>query len=262
MARGVYMRKNKKKDPLKQPPLSQAGNSGHERLYEFLDDKVLFWLLVVGLFGCVTWIQWIEWGRQKPIHPGVLTVVTVVLAIVASIRIYFAIKRARAMALGVRGEMVVGQQLEGLRTKGYRVYHDLVEKGFNIDHVLIGPGGVYVIETKTISKPGSGNPTVKYDGEGVLVDGRAPDRDPIAQAKANADRIVEVLGRATGSRPKVRAVVLFPGWWVERQRKGVEVWVLNPEAFVKFLGHEPVVLKSEEIALLSTALETYLRAAR
>jgi len=158
--------------------------------------------------------------------------------------------------------MVVGQSLEELRSKGYRVYHDIQEKGYNIDHVVIGPGGVFVIETKTISKRVSGNPRVSYDGKRVLVDGHAPDRDPVTQAKAAADRVVEILVRATGNRPKVRPVVLYPGWWVDKQPKGVKVWVLNQKAFPKFIDNEPLVLKPEEITLLSAALETHVRASR
>ena len=63
----------------------------------------------------------------------------------------------------------------------------------NIDHALIGPGGIFAIETKTISKPQSGKCEVSYDGNRVLVNGRAPDRDPIVQAKACARQLREML---------------------------------------------------------------------
>ena len=39
-------------------------------------------------------------------------------------------------------------------------------------YILIGKGGVFAIETKTISKPTIGAPVVEYVGDKVLVDGR------------------------------------------------------------------------------------------
>ena len=48
----------------------------------------------------------------------------------------------------------MGQLLENLRADGARVFHDLVGEGLNIDHVVVSPHGIFVLETKTWSKPG------------------------------------------------------------------------------------------------------------
>jgi hypothetical protein len=66
--------------------------------------------------------------------------------------------------------------------KGYLVFHDIVGNGFNIDHVLVGPTGVYTVDTKTISKPARGACEVVYYGEKVTVSGFTPDRNPAVQA--------------------------------------------------------------------------------
>ena len=76
--------------------------------------------------------------------------------------------------------------------------HDIVGDGFNIDHVLIGPTGVYTIETKTISKPAKGACEISYDGETICVNGLIPDRDPIVQAKAQANWLQNFLKDSTG----------------------------------------------------------------
>jgi hypothetical protein len=57
----------------------------------------------------------------------------------------------RTLRQGIEGEKAVGQFLERLREQRYQVFHDLVGDGFNVDHVLIGPAGVFTIETKTSS---------------------------------------------------------------------------------------------------------------
>jgi Nuclease-related domain len=54
---------------------------------------------------------------------------------------------------GRRGEQHVAALLDALRADGWRILHDLDTGRGNIDHVAIGPGGVFVIETKTWRPP-------------------------------------------------------------------------------------------------------------
>ena len=49
---------------------------------------------------------------------------------------------------GIVGEERVASLLDGLQPKGFRVIHDLEFGRGNADHVLVGPTGVFVIETK------------------------------------------------------------------------------------------------------------------
>lgn len=50
---------------------------------------------------------------------------------------------------GAAGEELVGQVLEGLRERGWLALHDVQLGRGNIDHVLVGPAGIYTIETKS-----------------------------------------------------------------------------------------------------------------
>jgi hypothetical protein len=77
---------------------------------------------------------------------------------------------------------------------------------FDVDHVLVGPGGIFVIETKTASKPMRGDVRVKYDGEKVTVNGFAPDRDPVFQAKALTAWVSELVAKETGKRVSLVAL--------------------------------------------------------
>src|SRR5271165_1247995 len=53
---------------------------------------------------------------------------------------------------GASGEEHVGALLEELSERGWRVIHDATFGHGNVDHILIGPPGVFTIETK--SHPG------------------------------------------------------------------------------------------------------------
>ncbi len=85
------------------------------------------------------------------------------------------------------------------------------------------------------------------------------DRDPLVQVRANCSYIRELLERGTTERPFVRGVVLFPGWFIERQPRGVDVWVLNEKALPSFLQQEDRRLGADQIAALSACLETQVR---
>ena len=78
------------------------------------------------------------------------------------------------------------------------MFHDVVGAGFNVDHVLIGPAGIFTVETKTWSKPLKGSPEIVYDGQTIRVGQHSPDRDPIAQAKAQAGWLRTLLLESTG----------------------------------------------------------------
>jgi len=52
---------------------------------------------------------------------------------------------------GAEGEEHVGRILEGLSVEGWHVLHDVSFGRGNIDHIAIGPGGVFTVETKSHS---------------------------------------------------------------------------------------------------------------
>jgi hypothetical protein len=159
-----------------------------------------------------------------------------------------------------RGEKIVAEALEELKAYGYRVFHDLEGEGFNVDHVVIGPAGVFAIETKMRTKPGGRQATVEYDGQRVLVAGLEPDRNPVEQARASARHVSQRLREVTGEPIPVRPVVLFPEWWV-RERSGAEVWVLNPKRFVEYLRHGHPQLPTDTVRRFSAIVSDFARLA-
>ena len=107
--------------------------------------------------------------------PPSLSVILVVVLITAALEAYFVFRlvrlfnRRRHFRLGYEGELAVGQELNQLLREGYYVYHDFPAENFNIDHILVGPAGVYAIETKGRQKPDSGD---KRSGAKVIYDGQ------------------------------------------------------------------------------------------
>ncbi|MGW4024446.1 nuclease-related domain-containing protein [Streptomyces sp. NPDC005009] len=107
---------------------------------------------------------------------------------------------------GLEGERRVGRELERLTVLGWRVLHG-VEKsnGGDIDHLLIGPGGVFTINTKTHR-----GASVWVGDTMAKVNGGQP--HPYAAAsKAEAGYVRGVLGRYCDFTVAVEPVLVFVG---------------------------------------------------
>jgi hypothetical protein len=193
----------------------------------------------------------------------------VFLTLVAVVTIAFSVykvKKVRAqiqnLKLGRDGEKDVGQSLEVLRESGYRVFHDIVGNGFNIDHVIISSGGIFTVETKTYSKPAKGNAKIHYDGRSIQIDGVQPTGDILGQARAQRDWLTDVLEQSTGKKYPVRGVVVFPGWYVDNKGNPGhhEIWVMNSKMLPSFVENVPKKLEKEDLHLVAYHLARYIRA--
>jgi hypothetical protein len=99
-------------------------------------------------------------------------------------------KKRMAFRKGATGEAVVGSVLEGL-PDSYGVIHDLKTSYGNIDHLVIGPTGVYVIDSK------NWRGTVTADGSGELLLNGRPTRKP---------EVKNFLRRLMGIKDKLKAL--------------------------------------------------------
>jgi len=134
---------------------------------------------------------------------------------------------------GYDGGVATGQELNRMMLRGYHVYHDFVAEKFNIDHIVVGPAGVFAVETKGRAKPVSGNGTadskVVYDGK-CLQFPKWIKVKPLEQAKNQAQWLERWLSSATGEKTQVRPVLALPGWFVDRtSSEGIPV--INPKQF-------------------------------
>jgi Nuclease-related domain len=247
------------RSPIKARPLRNPGQYLGEEIKRLQNEDIGSYIMIGMVFAFLAAFEWIRVFLKWPPQPWLFTAMAVLICCFAVIKIKQIRGRVRILRQAEEGEKAVGQYLESFREKGYKVLHDIVAGKFNLDHVLIGPSGVYVIETKTISKPAKGQVVVEYDGEKVTVNGHTPDRDPVMQARALSRWLEELIRESTGKAFKVRPVVVYPGWYVSDQPKGVEVWVLNPKALPAFLEHEHSTMSPEDVHLVCYHLSRYVR---
>lgn len=85
---------------------------------------------------------------------------------------------------------MVGAALDGLREHGFYIFHDVELPGIgNVDHVALGPHGFFAIETKSHR----GRATAR--GKTLLLNGRPPEKDFVAQAWRGSYRLKGMLGQ-------------------------------------------------------------------
>ena len=128
---------------------------------------------------------------------------------------------------GATGEEHVGGLLEELAQGGWCVIHDATLGRGNVDHILIGPAGVFTVETK--SHPG---PVRVARVHGAT----------LAQAQAQRRAIEGVTGL------QVEPLIVFSRAWVDRpmaRRKGVRI--LPARMLLGYMTKLPERLSREEI---------------
>lgn len=124
------------------------------------------------------------------------------------------------LKLGLFGERVVADQLEGLKRRGYEVFHDVPCQGssgrFNLDHVVVGRGVVVVIETKTRRKPKDDKEghKVSYNGQALSWPGGKSSTGELEQAQRNAEWLRKELKKEEKVDAVVHPLLTFPGWYV------------------------------------------------
>ncbi len=251
--------KNERSPLDRTPALRIAGQSLNKEIDDVIYDHILSPMLVALLMVIIAVLEWIRYLTDSPPAPWTYSIAAVVMTGYAVFKVLRTRKRVRNLKLGREGERAVAQYLEWFRTSNFFVFHDVPNGDANVDHVLIGPQGVFTIETKTLTKPMRGECKVTVEDGVVRANGLILDRNPIVQAKAQATWLRNFLAE---SQFKVRVwpVVVFPGWFVERfDSQAAGAWVLEVKALSKFLENEPERHSREEVKAMASALSSYIR---
>jgi nuclease-like protein len=152
----------------------------------------------------------------------------------------------RAWRRGASGERITGSWL-GRLPDGWFVFHDIPvgRRGANIDHLVIGPGGVFTINTKNLSGSIVVNPrTLTHNGYRTNF---------LPKASEEARRAATLLSAAIGTQVEVRGLlaILADEWTVKKQP--TDVFVGGPRGAKHWMLRQPAVLRSQDVIALVAA---------
>ncbi|WP_018969045.1 nuclease-related domain-containing protein [Rubritalea marina] len=265
-------------DKLLRPP----GESLRLKIIEFQDQindilsKLAFFLIAPGLFLII-------------ISKAPLTQIVAAMIVACSLgwglalgewkKLMKARKDLMNYSLGFDGERCVGAELTPLLRKGYYVYHDFLfdmrpggeTSNFNIDHIAIGPEGIFIIETKAKRKSLK-SPVNELEAHEIAVEGtsrettslRFPDgsidEKPIKQALRQSEQFYRWLNIPGITEKEIRPIVVYPGWWIRSKH-----WhKLGVQSATKIAERLPSLgkgrrLNTSEIKAIATRIEDKCR---
>jgi hypothetical protein len=205
---------------LERDPMARAPGQYTRSIVQRLRMRTL---LMLGGLAVATTLMGRRFGWQDPRFLGAEVALLSVIFLISR----FVLPQVDRHDRGAKGEEQVGGLLESLGSRGWHVVHDASLGRGNVDHILIGPGGVFTVETK--SHPG---PVQVGRLHGSV----------FGQAQAQRKAIEAIVGG------HVEPLVVFSRAWVDRpltRRKGVRV--VPARMLLSYVDRQPERLSEEEV---------------
>jgi hypothetical protein len=169
--------------------------------------QVLTIFLVICLFAFV-----LGYFIGKPYGPVpfILLIVIITGGIGVMLRITSKLEQERlCFRKGVTGEAMIGYVLESF-PDDYRIIHDLTTPFGNIDHVVVGPTGAYVIDAKNWK----GVVTANGSGE-LLLNGKPTQKPEVKNLTRTIMSVKDKIKVLAGSDPYIKGIFAFPSAHIE-----------------------------------------------
>jgi hypothetical protein len=152
----------------------------------------------------------------------------------------------RASQVGAAGDRAAGWWL-GRLPEGWFVFHDVPvgHRGANIDHLVIGPGGVFTVNTKYLF-----GEIVVYQ-RSITHEGSRTDY--LSKASGEARRAASLLSAAIDRTVQVRGVlaILADEWTIVDEPP--DVLVRGPRGAKNLMLSQPPVLRPSDVLVLAVA---------
>jgi hypothetical protein len=156
-------------------------------------------------------------------------------------------QQLHAWSAGAEGERLVAAELDRLAVHGWRALHDVHWPGrprANLDHVLIGPGGVLTVNAK--NHP---NTNIWVGGDTFMVNGQ---RVPyIRNSRHEARRAGRLLTEQVGFPVTVLGVIAVigahKGFKIKKQPEDGEVVIVQRRRISQYVQQLPNRLNAREI---------------
>jgi hypothetical protein len=259
----IHWKNRKKRLPFTQKILRPPGESLRIRLIE-LDEKLNDRLIQLFLSAYSPLIM-AGLVVLQGVRPGIGVWITIaVIAAIASISSAYRLSKVlnlrRRIRLGFEGERHVGEALNQLMLVGYRVFHDFLitdkpRSIRNIDHIVIGPNGVFAVETKTRRKMKGENGAKVTVLDNGLQYPWGLDQHDLAQAQEDSAWLAEWLSKMSNEPVKIGSILVLPGWFIDRRSKPAVTVLSGSEVAVNIPKLNGSATSESEIRRIAAIIE-------
>ncbi|MDP2784805.1 MAG: nuclease-related domain-containing protein [Sulfurimicrobium sp.] len=251
--------KQRGRSPLTKKLLRSPGESIRNKLESIHDDLIM----TVSMITIIPISMYSIWAFNQTKQSAFIAISIGLISIIYLTKSLLKKKNEQQrLTVGLEAEMATGQELNQLMMDGYHVFHDLQlqDNSFNIDHVIVGPGGVYAVETKGRSKPinakGKAEWEIECKGDTLIFPGWEETK-PIEQARFQARELQKWICAAIAEPIVVQPALRIHGWNVKgRFPKDVKILYGNPR---NFFARGQKTLEQETIKRIAFQLEQKCR---
>jgi len=232
------------------------GSPGRSALVEYRRRRAL---------ELATWLRTLAWRAPLIAAAGlagqVLTaqaglpyagLVGLAVAALASWRLRFRpSEQARTWQRGAQGERHTAHLLRRLTRDGYVIFHDLAvpDSPANVDHLVIGPSGVFVIDSKQWTG------SVHQGGDGLVWHNHYPLDRTLETVRWEAQQVSRVLGS------RAAALLCVHGAHVQHGGMDAQGVAIVPAHLLRGALGQDRVLSDADVDLLATTARLRLRPA-
>jgi hypothetical protein len=226
--------------------------------------KLVVWTLVLAFAPAYTVLSYAR--LRTPAAFWVVTILGGIVTVLGLLNAYRQIRAIHRLSIELEGKRAVAQRLDDVLSVEFHMFHDLPVGEGCIDHVVVGPTGIFAVETRTCSELFRDHTDAEYS---VTVEGNKlcfsngsefAERPYLPDAHRKAKRLQVWLAVETGELVRVQPVVVLPACRIDRQREG-EVPVLE-ETELDRMVKGPRVLQPTVIHRIARGLESRSRYGR
>jgi hypothetical protein len=224
------------------------------QIFDLWHERLIPYFLVIFIFWLVCIVESIQKISGQDLDPRFWMALSIVVTIFGGIKV-FRLRSQQPRRELPQDDRQIDQLVESIRSKGFVAYQETKEDGRNADCVVVGPSGVYVIETKMRNVFGSR--AIDYRNENELIlGGKISDNQPIKHVRAAADVVRDQLGQGLQKQYPVKPLVVFFGdWQVNQPALDLDVAVMTAADIETYFDRRPSTLVAEEIASICSCLE-------
>ena len=244
-------------------PIRQAGESLRKQIDHVLNDEMQDLLIQGGMIFAAILFAWLIHlvPGYNLFTLGVLTVIGIGYIVRVFYRLFKLRNQLRNLRKGELGERLVEEQLDEIRKAGFDVFHDFILKDEhsteNIDHIIVGPSGVFTLETKNWSARGvPQDDRIVFDGKVLKIGRYQQEEKVLKQPLRQAAKLQALLQPEIQEKLWVSPILCFWDRYVQLTRfNPTGLQVVNQNGIGSFILSRERKLSPETIRTLSTKLK-------
>ena len=158
-----------------EPVMALPGQHLHEDARTQHHGRIAEYIIVGAFTAIMATFEWVRSWTELPPQPVAVSFLAAGLILYASARIYLIARKLKALNAARDGKKRLDSHLQQLGDRGYYAFDGIIDNyGLALGSVLVGPGGLFILEVKTVHPVGLASRPDRATHSGNAVHRRTP----------------------------------------------------------------------------------------